>query len=79
MTKTFTELMAETRSTIKEVSLDDLKNRMESGEKFHLVDVREGEEYRAGFIPGAMSIPRGYLELKIEAAIPDKTSKVILY
>ncbi len=79
MTKTFTELLAETRRSIKEVSLDDLNNRMASGEKFHLVDVREGEEYRAGFIPGATSIPRGYLELKIEAAIPDKSSKVIVY
>jgi molybdopterin/thiamine biosynthesis adenylyltransferase/rhodanese-related sulfurtransferase len=79
MTKTFTELMAETRSAIKEVSLDDLKRRIEAGELFHLVDVREGEEYRAGYIPGAISIPRGYLELKIESAIPVKTGKVIVY
>ena len=71
MSKNFSDLMAETRRSIKEVSLEDLKRRLEQGEKFNLVDVREGEEYRAGFIPGAMSVPRGFLESKIEALIPD--------
>src|SRR5262245_50979608 len=72
MTKSFADLMAETRRSIKEVSLEDLKRRIEQREDFHLVDVREGEEYRAGFIPGATSVPRGFLESKIEQIVPDK-------
>lgn len=79
MSKSFSDLMAETRRQIREVSLEDLKRRLEAGERFHLVDVREGEEYRAGFIPGAISIPRGFLESKIEQLIPHKDEKVILY
>ncbi len=79
MTKSYSELLAETRTLIKEVSLDDLKRRLEAREPFHLVDVREGEEYRAGFIPGAMSAPRGFLESKIEQLVPDRTHKVIVY
>src|SRR5262249_48317348 len=49
------------------------------GEGFALVDVREGEEYRAGFIPGAISVPRGFLESKIEQLLPEKGKKVVLY
>ena len=79
MSKSFADLMAETKRSIKQVSLEDLKARIDGGEKFHLVDVREGEEFRAGFIPGAISIPRGHLESKVEALIPTKTEKVILY
>ena len=79
MSKSFADLMAETRKAIKEVKLEDLKRRLEDQEPFVLVDVREGEEYRAGFIPGALSVPRGFLESKIEQAVPDKNKKVVLY
>jgi molybdopterin/thiamine biosynthesis adenylyltransferase/rhodanese-related sulfurtransferase len=79
MAKTFQELMAEVRRSIKETSLEELKRRLEAGERFHLVDVREGEEYRAGYISGAVSVPRGHLESRIESVVPDKHSKVVLY
>ncbi len=79
MTKSFADLMAETKRSIKQVSLEELKQRIEAREPFHLVDVREGEEYRAGFIPGATSIPRGFLEQKIEQIVVSKTDKVVLY
>lgn len=79
MAKTFQDLMADIRRSIKETSLEDLKRRLEAGEKFHLVDVREGEEYRAGYIAGAVSVPRGHLESKIEGVVPNKSDKVVLY
>src|SRR5438874_1526959 len=79
MSKSFADLMSETRRAITEVKLEELKRRLVQGEAFHLVDVREGEEYRAGFIPGALSVPRGFLESKIETALPDKNHKVVLY
>ena len=79
MSKSFSDLMAETRKSIREVSLEDLKKRLGAGEGFHLLDVREGEEYRAGFIPGATSIPRGFLESKVEQLFPKKSEKVVLY
>jgi molybdopterin/thiamine biosynthesis adenylyltransferase/rhodanese-related sulfurtransferase len=79
MSKTFADLMAETRQQVKQVSLEDLKRRLDHNEGFHLIDVREGEEYRAGFIPGAISIPRGFLESKVEQLLPDKHTKVVLY
>jgi molybdopterin/thiamine biosynthesis adenylyltransferase/rhodanese-related sulfurtransferase len=44
-----------------------------------LVDVREKHEWDEGYIPGALHVPRGYLELQIEEAVPDKSKPVILY
>jgi molybdopterin/thiamine biosynthesis adenylyltransferase/rhodanese-related sulfurtransferase len=44
-----------------------------------LVDVREKLEWNDGHIPGAIHVPRGYLELQIEEAVPDKSKKVVLY
>src|SRR6266568_1366416 len=44
-----------------------------------LVDVREKLEWNDGHIPGAIHVPRGYLELQIEEAVPDKSKTVVLY
>jgi molybdopterin/thiamine biosynthesis adenylyltransferase/rhodanese-related sulfurtransferase len=44
-----------------------------------LVDVREKNEWNEGYIPGALHVPRGFLELRIEEAVPDKSKTVVLY
>ena len=44
-----------------------------------LVDVREKNEWNEGYIPGAIHVPRGFLELQIEEAVPDKSKTVVLY
>ncbi|MFO0676783.1 MAG: molybdopterin-synthase adenylyltransferase MoeB [Polyangiaceae bacterium] len=79
MATTYTELLAATKKTIREIGLDDLKRALEAGEKFTLVDVREKDETRAGTIPGALSIPRGFLEIQVESKIPDKSTPVVVY
>jgi sulfur-carrier protein adenylyltransferase/sulfurtransferase len=79
MATTYTDLIANVRRATKEVSLDELKKRLDAKENITLLDVREKEEYRAGFIPGAISIPRGFLEIQVEGRIPDKNSKIVAY
>ena len=79
MPTTYTDLIATVRKETKEVSLDELKRRLEAKEEMVLLDVREKEEYRAGFIPGAVSIPRGFLEMQVEGRLPDKSAKVVAY
>lgn len=76
---TYSDLMAETRSAIKEITLDDVKKRLEDKTPMVLVDCREKEEIRAGYIPGAIAVPRGFLEMQIEQKVPDKSSPVVLY
>ena len=79
MPTTYTDLISTVRKTTKEVSLEELKRRIEAGEKMVLLDVREKEENRAGFIPGSVSIPRGFLEIQVEGRIPDKSAKIVAY
>lgn len=79
MAQTYSELMTEVRDTVKSVTLDEIKARLEKKTPMVLVDVREKEETRAGFIPGAISIPRGFLEIQVEAKVPDKAAPVVLY
>jgi molybdopterin/thiamine biosynthesis adenylyltransferase/rhodanese-related sulfurtransferase len=79
MPTTYTDLISTVRKTTKEVSLEELKRRIEAGEKMVLLDVREKEENRAGYIPGSVSIPRGFLEIQVEGRIPDKSAKIVAY
>lgn len=77
MSATYADLLAAARKTTTEVSLDELKRRLEAGEKLTVVDVREREEYRTGFIPGAVSLPRGFLESQAEQKLPDKAARIV--
>src|ERR1700729_3201239 len=79
MPPTYTDLMATVRKETKEVSLDEIKRRLETKQPMVLVDVREKEENRAGYIPGAISVPRGFLEIQVEQRIPDKNAHVVAY
>jgi sulfur-carrier protein adenylyltransferase/sulfurtransferase len=79
MPTTYADLIADVKKSIRTVPLEEIKTRLEQKQPMTLVDVREKEEYRAGFIPGALSLPRGFLEMQIEKAIPDKSAPVVLY
>src|SRR5580700_3623073 len=79
MPTTYTDLIADIRKRTKQVSLEELKRRIEAGEKMTLVDVREKDEWRAGYIPGAVSIPRGFLEIQAEQKLPDKNARIVAY
>ncbi len=81
MAKTYSDLFSEIRSTVKLIPLEALKDRLESkaAKPFTLVDVREKDEVRAGYIPGAVHIPRGFLEMQAEQKLPSKTEEIIVY
>ncbi len=74
---TFKELIRQVKSEIREVSAEDARARAERGAV--VVDVREADEWEQGHIPGAVFIPRGFLELRIEEKVPDRSQEVILH
>ena len=77
---TFNELLSQVKASIHEVSVEDTKARvLDSPDAPVLIDVRERDEYEQGFIPTAQWIPRGFLELKIEDAVPERNQEVIIY
>jgi molybdopterin/thiamine biosynthesis adenylyltransferase/rhodanese-related sulfurtransferase len=71
------ELLRQIKDRIDEVDPADVHAQMNNGAT--IVDVRETEEFAAGHIPGARHVPRGYLESRIEGAVPDRSQHVILY
>jgi molybdopterin/thiamine biosynthesis adenylyltransferase/rhodanese-related sulfurtransferase len=75
----YADLIASVRKAVKEISLDEIKRRLEHKVPMLLVDVREKEEFRAGFIPGALSLPRGFLEIQAEQKLPDRKAPIVLY
>ncbi len=76
----FSELLTQVKGTIREISIEETKARVADGANGPvLIDVRERDEYEQGFIPRAQWIPRGFLELKIEDAVPERDQEVILY
>jgi molybdopterin/thiamine biosynthesis adenylyltransferase/rhodanese-related sulfurtransferase len=77
--KTYSDLLQEVKSQIRTVSLDEIKRRLDAHEPYTLVDVREKDEVRQGFIPGAVFLPRGFLEMQAEQKLPDKDAKLIVY
>lgn len=75
----FLALCDASRKVIKEVTIDDVRARLEAGESFHLIDVREDNEVEAGRIRSAIHIGRGVLERDIEGQIPDLGADIVLY
>jgi len=74
---TFKELLREVKSQIREVTVEEARAKAEKGAA--VVDVREPDEWANGHVPGAIYIPRGYLELRIEEKVPDKSQEVVVY
>jgi adenylyltransferase/sulfurtransferase len=78
MPKSFKQLMDEARTEIKEVSVQETKDLLQKNGHM-LLDVREKDEYREGHLEGAVSLPRGFLELKVETTVPEKSTPIIAY
>lgn len=75
----FLKLVNEAKTRVKETNVPDVKRRMDGGEKFLLVDVREDSEWAKGHLPGAVHLGKGIIERDIETQVPDTSAKIILY
>jgi len=75
----FLAIVQTSKQRVKECTVDDIKNRLDSADQFFLVDVREDNEWQAGHLPGAMHIGKGVIERDIEKKIPDTDAEIVLY
>lgn len=73
------ELLAQVKGEVKEMSMEELKEKLERNDDLVLIDVREQDEVDQGVIVGATHIPRGFLELRIENAESDRDREIVLY
>ncbi|MBI3810279.1 MAG: sulfurtransferase [Nitrospiraceae bacterium] len=75
----FLKIVEEARRTIREYTVADVKAKLDRGERFHFVDVREDNEFAVDHAKGALHLGRGILERDIETVIPDKRAEIVLY
>ena len=75
----FLALVNDAKTRIKEIDVEGYKVLAASGESHVLIDTREDHEYSAGHAAGAMHLSKGIIERDIEAKVPDKDAKLVLY
>jgi rhodanese-related sulfurtransferase len=75
----FLALVNDAKSRIREQTADQVRERMERGEDFDLVDVREESEWKAGHVKGAQYLGRGILERDVEKRFPNLDREIVLY
>ena len=75
----YRELLQQIRAEIAEVDAPGARELLDSIDPPLLVDVREQDEWNEGHLPGAVHIPRGNLESRIERAAPDRSGSIVLY
>ena len=75
----FLKIVDDARTRIRETDVDAVKSRMDRGDKFLLVDVREESEFAKDHLPGAIHLGKGVIERDIEARVPELNNEMILY
>lgn len=75
----FLKLVEEARRQIQECTVEQVKGRLDRGDVFEFLDVREDHEYAQDHALGAKHLGRGILERDIETVIPNKQAEIVLY
>src|SRR5271155_5724326 len=75
----FLQIVSDAKSRVRDVSVDEVKTKLDRGENFLLVDVREESEYAADHLPGAVHLGKGIIERDIESRVPDQKTPLVLY
>ena len=75
----FLQLVEDARKRVRETNVDEVKARLDRGEKLLIVDVREESEYARDHLPGAVHLGKGVIERDVEQRIPDRDAEIVLY
>jgi rhodanese-related sulfurtransferase len=75
----FLKIVEDTKKRVREVTIDEVKAKLDRGEKFLLIDVREESEFGADHLPGAVHLGKGIIERDIEERVPDQNTPLVLY
>jgi rhodanese-related sulfurtransferase len=75
----FLNIVNDAKSRVRETTPEEVRRRQQAGDSFHLVDVREDNEWQKGHAAGSIHLGKGIIERDIENAIPDHQAEIILY
>lgn len=73
------KLVNDAKSRIREVTVEETRERMKANKAVRLIDVREDNEWKAAHAAGAEHLGKGIIERDIEERVPDRATEVILY
>jgi rhodanese-related sulfurtransferase len=77
--KSYGEMVAGAKAETEQTDVGSVHETLASGEDVTVLDVREPVEWEEGYIPGATHVPRGMLELRSSAALPDKDARIVVH
>ena len=75
----FLQLVNDAKSRIRETNVNEVKQRLDRGERIRLIDVREESEFARGHLPGAVHLGKGIIERDVEEKFPDPQTELVLY
>lgn len=75
----FVKLVQQAKQNIREYSVQEVKQKLDAGEPFHLIDVREESEWARAHLPQAKHLSKGIIERDIEKTISDPDAQIVLY
>ena len=75
----FLKIVDDAKSRIRQTDVTEVKEMLNRGDRFVLIDVREESEFARGHLPGAVHLSKGLIERDIEAWIPDHNTPIVLY
>ena len=75
----FLKIVDDARRRVRETNVDAVKARIDSGDKFMLIDVREESEFAKDHLPCAVHLGKGIIERDIEGRVPDLNTEMVLY
>jgi rhodanese-related sulfurtransferase len=75
----FLKIVDDAKTRVRETNVDEVKARMDRGDKFVLVDVREDSEFAKDHLPNAIHMGKGVIERDVEQKVPDLNTPLVLY
>ena len=75
----FLKVVQDAKTRVKECTVADVKAKLDRGEKFTLIDVREESEWAKDHLPGAIHLGKGVIERDVEQRVPDRSAELVLY
>jgi rhodanese-related sulfurtransferase len=75
----FLQIVNDAKKRVRETTVDEIKRRLDRGDRFNLVDVREESEYAKDHLPGAIHLGKGIIERDVEVKVPDTSAEIVLY
>src|SRR5262249_10961757 len=75
----FLQLVRDSKRRVRESTVEEIKKRLDRGDKFALIDVREESEWAKGHLPNAIHLGKGIIERDVEEKFPDTATELVLY